>query len=111
MSTKNHRIDVHYHIIPKPYVDALAKRGIQGSTYVRFPSWTPEKALRHMDRNRILVAITSLSTPGVWFGDVALARELSRLCNEFQTEMVADYPGRFGSLACLPLPDVEGALK
>lgn len=110
MPNRNHRIDLHYHIIPKPYVEALAERGIHGPTYVPFPAWTPEKTLGHMDRNRILTAVTSLSTPGVWFGEVDLARRLSRICNEFQTRMVADFPGRFGSLACLPLPDVEGAL-
>jgi len=110
MADKNHRIDLHYHIIPKPYVDALADRGIHGSTYVRFPVWTPEKALKHMDRNRTRTAVTSLSTPGVWLGEVGLARRLSRLCNEFQAKMMADYPGRFGALAFLPLPDVEGSL-
>lgn len=110
MSKKNRRIDVHAHIIPKPYVEALAHRGITGSTYVDFPRWTPRKAVKQMDRSKVEVAVTSLSTPGVWFGDAELARRLSRLCNEFQAQMVSDYPGRFGSLACLPLPDVEGAL-
>jgi len=111
MKTQNHRIDIHYHIIPEPYVQALANRGVTGSTFVKFPKWTPEKALKQMDRSLVETAITSLSTPGVWFGDVALATELSRLCNEFQARMVTEYPGRFGSFACLPLPDVGGALK
>ena len=111
MAKHNHRIDLHYHIIPKPYVDALGERGIRGPTYTRFPNWSPEKTLRHMDRNRVQIAVTSLSTPGVWFGEVGLARRLSRLCNEFQAQMMADHPGRFGSLAFLPLPDVEGALR
>ena len=110
MKIQNHRIDIHYHIIPEPYVRALANRGITGSTFVKFPKWTPEKALKQMDANSVETAITSLSTPGVWFGDVSLATELSRLCNEFQAQMMANYPGRFGSLACLPLPDMEGAL-
>ena len=110
MAKKNHRIDLHYHIIPKPYVEALAERGITGSTYVPFPNWTPEKALKHLDRTGVQTAITSLSSPGVWFGDAEFARRLSRLCNEFQARMMADYPRRFGSLAFLPLPDVEGAL-
>jgi len=110
MNEPNRRIDLHYHIIPKPYVEALAERGIRGSTYVPFPHWTPQKALKQLDRTGVHTAVTSLSTPGVWFGDAALARRLSRLCNEYQAHMVADYPGRFGSLAFLPLPDVDGSL-
>jgi predicted TIM-barrel fold metal-dependent hydrolase len=110
MNRKNDRIDLHYHIIPRPYVEALAEKGITGSTYVPFPDWTPQKALSHLDRTGVQTAITSLSSPGVWFGDAAFARRLSRLCNEFQARMTADYPERFGSLAFLPLPDVEGAL-
>ncbi len=110
MATENHRIDVHYHIIPAPYVKALARRGIRGATWAKFPKWTPERAIKHMNRMRVATAMTSLSTPGVWFDDPALARDLSRLCNEFQARMVADHPDRFGALAFLPLPDVTGAL-
>jgi predicted TIM-barrel fold metal-dependent hydrolase len=110
MKKEPNRIDVHFHIIPQPYVSRLAKEGVRGSTYVDFPGWTPESALVQMDRDGIRTAITSLSTPGVWFGDRALARQLSRSCNEFQARMVDDHPARFGSLASLPLPDTEGAL-
>lgn len=110
MRTENHRIDVHYHIIPKPYVDTLGREGITGAAWVRFPKWTPESALRDLDRMEIETAITSLSTPGVWFGDATQARDLSRLCNEFQARMKSDHPGRFGAFAFLPLPDVDGAL-
>lgn len=110
MKTENRRIDVHYHIIPEPYVETLAGGGITGSAWVDFPKWTPEKAIRHLDRFGIETAVTSLSTPGVWFGDERLARTLSRLCNDFQAQMKSDHPGRFGALAFLPLPDVDGAL-
>jgi predicted TIM-barrel fold metal-dependent hydrolase len=110
MTTENHRIDVHYHIIPKPYVDALARRGITGAAWVNFPKWAPNMAIRQLDRMEIATAVTSLSTPGVWFGDAALARDLARLCNEFQARMMSDHPGRFGAFAFLPLPDVDGAL-
>lgn len=110
MKAENRRIDVHYHIIPAPYVEALSAKGITGATWARFPKWTPESAIKHMDRMRVATAITSLSTPGVWFDDAALARNLSRRCNEFQARMMADHPKRFGALAFLPLPDVAGAL-
>jgi len=110
MKRHPHRIDAHYHVIPRPYVEALSKVGINGSTYVPFPRWSPDMAVKHLDKTGVETAITSLSTPGVWFGDQDLARNLSRICNEFQAKMVEDYPGRFRSLACLPLPDVAGAL-
>lgn len=105
-----HRIDVHYHIIPKPYVERLRSRGIHGSTGVRFPKWSVERALRGMDRTGVKTAVTSLSTPGVQFGDRELGRELARTCNDYQARMVSDHPDRFLSFAFLPLPDVDGAL-
>jgi predicted TIM-barrel fold metal-dependent hydrolase len=108
--TSPHRIDVHYHIIPEPYVAKLAERTIHGSTGVRFPKWSVDKALRDMDREKVATAITSLSTPGVQFGDRALGRELARICNDFQAKMAIDHPGRFRSFAFLPLPDVDAAL-
>ena len=43
-------------------------------------------------------------------GDDASARALARRCNEFSAELVKDHPGRFAGFACLPLPDVDGAL-
>ncbi len=39
------------------------------------------------------------------------ARALARECNEFGARMKADYPGRFGIWASLPLPDVDVSLR
>ena len=63
-----------------------------------------------LDDAGIDVAITSISTPGVHTGDDAAARTLARRCNELSAELVRDRPDRFGGFACLPLPDVDGAL-
>jgi predicted TIM-barrel fold metal-dependent hydrolase len=43
-------------------------------------------------------------------GDDARARSLARRCNDLAAELVYERPERFGAFACLPLPDVDGAL-
>jgi len=105
------RIDVHHHILPPDYVSALAKLGISGGGGMPFPRWDPASTLEMLDRQGISVAVTSVSAPGVHFGDDAFARELARRCNELSAKLVADHPTRFGAFAILPLPDVPGALR
>jgi predicted TIM-barrel fold metal-dependent hydrolase len=108
--TELHRVDVHHHILPPAYVSALAGIGISGGGGVPFPAWSAEEALAVMDRNGIQAAVTSISTPGVHFGDAAFARDLARRCNEISARLASDHPARFGAFATLPLPDVKGAL-
>lgn len=108
------RIDVHHHLMPPRYIaEATADRIFRDSPGdLRWPlQWTPEKSVEEMDRNGVAVSITSIATPGVWFGDNAAARRLARECNEYGAGMARDYPGRFGLFASLPLPDVDGSLR
>ena len=105
-----HLIDVHHHIFPPGYSD-LAERS-QGSRLQRaYHTWTLAQSLDAMDASGVATAITSISTPGTWFGDVAQARRLSRECNEYGVRIAQDHPGRFGSFASLPLPDIDGSLR
>ena len=104
-------IDVHHHILPPEYISSLAKLGIRNSGGISFPGWNPEKSLNHMDKNGIATAITSISSPGIYFGDSKFATNLAKKCNEFSAELVERYPGRFGGFAVLPMPDVEAALR
>jgi len=101
-------IDVHHHIAPPAYVEELIARGIHEPPLVR---WSAQKSLDDMDRAGVATAITSITTPGVWFGDDGAARRLARKCNDFAAALVRDHPGRFGVFASLPLPDVDGSLK
>lgn len=110
MTEAPHRIDTHHHIVPPEYVRALADIGITGAIGASFSAWDPETTLAVMDRNGIQTAITSISAPGVFFGDVDFARTLARRCNEISARLAIDYPGRFRALATLPLPDAEASL-
>jgi predicted TIM-barrel fold metal-dependent hydrolase len=110
MSTTPHRIDVHHHVLPAEYLRAVARHGYTGGGDIAFPQWNVEQALELMDRNGIATAITSMSLPGVSFGDAAEARTLARRINEIQADLMRDHPKRFGAFATLPVPDVDGAL-
>src|SRR5262249_17284586 len=94
-------IDVHHHIMPPVYAKVVGPRfkGRNEQNAVQVLNWTPAQSIEAMDRHGIAVSITSISTPGVWFGDVAQAKRLARSCNEFAAQMERDYPGRFGAFA------------
>jgi len=110
--TQPHRIDVHHHIIPPVYLEAMRRVGIADPIPgVDYPDWDVQTTLAVMDRQGIATAIVSISEPGVYFGNVALARDLARQINEFSARLVADHPQRFGAFAVLPLPDVNAALQ
>ena len=109
--TAPHRIDVHHHILPVEYVSALARLGITGGGGIPFPGWSVDAALGLMDRHGIQAAVTSISSPGVHFGDAVAAGDLARRCNEISARLITDHPTRFGGFATLPLPDVGGALR
>lgn len=104
------RIDVHHHILPPAYVRRLGARigaqGLSGAT----PAWSAEVSLEAMDRNGIGLALTSVSSPGFWFGDTAESADLARASNEFAAALSKDHPRRFASFAGLPLPSIEASL-
>lgn len=105
-------IDIHHHIAP-PFYNALMgerflSRNPANARWVL--EWTPARSIEAMDAHGIAAAVTSISTPGVWTGDVALAERLARQCNEYAARMTHDHPGRFGFFATLPMPDVDATL-
>jgi predicted TIM-barrel fold metal-dependent hydrolase len=107
------RIDVHHHILPPKYLAELTPERVfhQSGRIPPAASWTPQRSLDVMDEAGVVTALTSISAPGTWFGDVAQGRRLSRECNEYAAQLARDHRGRFGTLASLPLPDVEGSLR
>jgi 6-methylsalicylate decarboxylase len=106
-------IDVHHHIVP-PFYLAENREHLAGPTGQVNPAWInwePKRALDAMDEHGVAAAVLSLSTPGVWFGDVDAARRTARRCNEYAAELRQTYPRRFGQFAVIPLPDADGGLR
>jgi 6-methylsalicylate decarboxylase len=103
------KIDVHFHVIPPFYRDAVYAAGT-GPAIGRYPEWTPELAVEIMDRHGIAVAMTSVAQPGVGFlaGDAAFA--MARRCNDYSAELIARARGRFGAFALVPMHDIDGAI-
>jgi 6-methylsalicylate decarboxylase len=100
-------IDVHHHVSPPQFINALTKYKLGERPML---NWTPGRSIEDMDRAGVALSITSITTPGVWFGDNREARDLARACNEYAAGLAQQYPGRFGTFASLPLPDVDGCL-
>ena len=107
-ATTPFRVDVHHHFASPGFAAEMASRNIGNP---RYRQWTPQVSLDEMDEGAVATAILSSSRPGVWYGDAALARSLSRELNEYGAQIMADHPGRFGLFATLPLPNVEDTLN
>ena len=107
-------IDVHHHPIPPFYLAENRDRiaGSRGGAITRaWLDWTPALSLEAMDTHNVAISILSLTTPGLWFGDVEAARRTARRFNEYSVELIEKHPGRFGFFAAIPLPDTEGSLR
>jgi len=109
MARTPYRIDTHHHVVPPHYADFLRERGTMPGG-IDVPAWSPDNALRIMNKSSVRVAILSLSTPGTWFGERDESRRWARDVNDYTAGVVADHPRRFGFFATLTLPDVDGAI-
>jgi predicted TIM-barrel fold metal-dependent hydrolase len=106
-------IDTHHHIYPPSYVAKNLQRLLDDATILpasAYQSWTPNLALEQMDKAGIASAVTSITSPGIWFEGDANNRTRARECNEFGAEMMRTHPSRFGMFAAIPVPDIDGSL-
>jgi aminocarboxymuconate-semialdehyde decarboxylase len=103
-------VDLHQHVIPDFYWEASNEDG-NAAGGINPPRWSLEGAIAYLDEAGIDVAVPSISTPGVHFGDDQAARTLARRVNEYLADIKRNRPDRFGAFAALPLPDIEGSLQ
>jgi predicted TIM-barrel fold metal-dependent hydrolase len=103
-------VDLHQHVIPDFYWEASNEDG-NAAGGINPPRWSLEGAIAYLDEAGIDVAVPSISTPGVHFGDDQAARTLAHRVNEYLADIKHNRPDRFGGFAALPLPDIEGSLE
>jgi predicted TIM-barrel fold metal-dependent hydrolase len=107
------RIDVHHHISPRFYTEAVGPEKMVNSyaaSRTAAYDWTPSLALEDMNRGGTATAITSIYS-GTHLAEHRDAARLARECNEYAAKMMQDYPARFGMFASLPALDVDATLK
>jgi predicted TIM-barrel fold metal-dependent hydrolase len=105
---KPQRIDVHHHISPPSWLEAVKKAKLDNPPMA---DWSAQKSLEDMDKAGIATAITSPTTPQIEFLGKEDAAAICRSSNEYAKKLMGDHPGRFGVFAMLPLPHVDETLK
>ena len=105
---KPNRIDVHHHVSPPPYVEALKKAGLDSPPVT---NWTPQRSLDDMDKGGVATSIVSPTLPAVGFLPPKDAAAVARASNEYTKKLTQEYPGRFGMFALMPMPYPDETLK
>ena len=103
-----HCIDVHHHVSPPTWLDAVKRLKKDNPPMA---SWSVQKSLDDMDKGGVATAITSPTTPQVIGLDNATAARVARESNEYCKKLESDHKGRFGTFAMLPFPYVDECLN
>jgi 6-methylsalicylate decarboxylase len=106
------RIDVHAHLIPNFYRQALHDHQAMTASGQPMPAWSPAAALDFMDKFGIQAQVVSLPEPGLAFlPDLPSRVKMAQQLNDFAREELVyagqanPNRGRFGAFATLPLGD------
>jgi predicted TIM-barrel fold metal-dependent hydrolase len=106
-ATRKHlRIDVHHHFVPDEIANSNRIEPL-------LRGWSVQKSLEDMEQGGVTTAMLSF-TPQVLTAMAqggAITPAHHRRANEFGAKLVADYPGRYGLFAGIPITDTDAALK
>ena len=115
------KIDMFTHIIPPKYKEALFQdthRGFYSNRWDQVINGTPalfdlDNRLRIIDNYEGLQQVLTIASPAVEeVADPGKAVFLAKLANDEMAELMAKHPDKFAAaVACLPMNDIEAALK
>src|SRR5438552_13063069 len=80
-SSDEGRIDVHHHCGSPAGIEMVNTKKTQG--YQTWQPYTPARAIEDMDRGGVSTAMISITTPGIWFGNIDETRKMARQENEY----------------------------
>ena len=106
-------VDFHSHAILPSFISGLRRLRIDAQYEEGFPlpQWRVEDHLKFMEDARIDFSIISPPSPHLASKDRELARAVVREFNEETAELCRAHPEKFGFVAAVPLPDVDGAIE
>ena len=93
---KPHRIDVHHHVTPPSWLNAM---DIIGRTNPPLANWSVQKTLDDMDKGAVATAMLSPTAPQVAPLGKGVGVTIAREANEYSKKLMADHPGRFAQLS------------
>ena len=107
------KIDIHAHAMLPAYTEGLKKLGIDPLAEEGFPlpQWSAEAHLAFMAEAGIDYTVLSLATPHIYNGDEKLTCEVARQINEETAALCRQYPDKFGFVATVPFPSIDGSLQ
>lgn len=104
-------VDVHSHLMTKPYLECLERHDALMEDGFPLPAWSEEGHLAFMDSLGIAKAVLTLSSPYPYFGNIEETKAVIRSVNEEGASVKRRHPGRFMYCASVPLPDVDAAIQ
>lgn len=106
------KIDVHHHVYPPVFTEAIKRNGGDPSGWF-VPPWTIEADHELCEQMGVESAILSCTAPGPDIEpDSKEAQKLARACNEFNARIRDDEPQKYGFFASVPsLLDTKAAIE
>ncbi len=98
-------IDVHSHLIPSEFTQALKQEGRLMDEGFPIPRYDVEQHLKWMDEAGIKTSVLTLAAPQ------PRSAEVVRKTNITAARLKREHEGRFMFCAALPLPDVDAAIR
>ncbi len=100
------RIDVHHHLVAPKFVPSMREMGVLTPHLASIMN--ENDAIADMDKGGVSLAVNSPTIPGRLEGAALVS--FCRENNDYMARLAADYKGRFGMFAALPLPDIDATL-